>query len=373
MGKTSNRRNVLKSVGATGIVALAGCTGNGGNGDGGGDGDGNGGGDGDGNGGGGTATDTDGGSGGQSYDWTMAAAVGEGHAFDIGAREFKSAIEELSDGRFTINVQVGGAYGGEVEQMETLAAGGVEMLSQSFGVSHAVYHPEILGNTHVLFMDDPIWGRWRELTNAAWERTNGRQKLADQGLTITSPLAYAGVRHTTSNKPIRTPSDTEGLKIRLPEVAMWPAVFSEFGFEPVSLAVDELYSALQQGTVDASEGEIYQVRSQNLNEVQSHYSMTAHFPNAYHFMINTDLYASLPEEDKQLVDEASTQAVESANEMVQDNEQEVIDDLTGSDFTLVEDVDRAAFVEAAQGPIETYYEENNPPMSLEEVNEIIRG
>lgn len=357
MAHGPSRRAVLKATGAAGIIALAGCNGNGD--------------DNNTNGNGGTTGTTEG-SGGESYEWTMAAAVGEGHAFDIGAQEFKSAIEELSDGRFTINVQVGGAYGGEVEQMETLAAGGVEMLSQSFGVSHATYHPEILGNTHVLFMDDPIWDRWRELTNAAWEATDGKQVFADQGLTITSPLAYAGVRHTTSNEPIRTPADTEGLSIRLPEVAMWPAVFSEFGFEPVALAVDELYSALQQGTVNASEGEIYQVRSQNLNEVQSHYSMTAHFPNAYHFIINTDLYASLPEEDKQLVDEASTQAVESANEMVQSNEQEVIDELTGSDFTLVEDVDRAAFVEAAQGPIETYYEENDPPLSLDEVNDIIR-
>lgn len=353
MKKYSNRRNVLKAAGATGIVALAGCT--------------------SGNNSGGTATNGGNGSSGESYDWTMAAAVGKGHAFDLGAREFKSKIEELSDGRFTINVQVGGAYGGEVEQMETLAAGGVEMLSQSFGVSHAVYHPKILGNTHVLFMDDPIWERWRKLTNAAWERTNGKQVFADQGLTITSPLAYAGLRHTTSNQPIKKPSDIDGLKIRLPEVAMWPAVFSEFGFEPVALAVDELYSALQQGTVQASEGEIYQVRSQNLNEVQSHYSMTGHFPNAYHFIINTDLYESLPKEDQQLIDEASAQAVKAANERVKSNEGDLIDELTGENFTLIEDVDRAAFVEAAKGPIEAYYKENNPPMSLDEVNDIIRG
>ena len=365
MARKSSRRSVLRVAGAAGAVALAGCSSGGnGNGDGNGDTDTDGG---------GGATTTDDGSGGESYDWTMAAAVGEGHAFDIGAREFKSAIEELSDGRFSIDVQVGGAYGGEVEQMETMAAGGVEMLAQSFGVSHAVYLPVVLGNTHVLFMDDPIWDRWAELTNAVWDAVDGRQQMADQGLTITSPLAYAGVRHTTANKAIRSPDDIDGERIRLPEVAMWPGVFSEFGFEPVAMAVDELYSGLQQGTVDASEGEIYQVRSQNLNEVQSHYNMTGHFPNAYHFMINTDLYQSLPEEDQQVVDEASAQAVESANEMVESSEQEVIDELTGSDFTLVEDVDRAAFVEAAQGPIETYYEENDPPLSLDEVNDIIRG
>lgn len=355
MAPKSSRRAVLKAAGTVGTIALAGCSG-----DGNGDGDG-----GSGNGG--------SGDGGENYDWTMAAAVGEGHAFDIGAREFKSTIEELSDGRFSIDVQVGGAYGGEVEQMETLAAGGVEMLSQSFGVSHAVYFPEILGNTHVLFMDDPIWDRWRELVNAAWEASGGKQSLADQGLTITSPLAYAGIRHTTANQPIREPSDTEGIQIRLPEVAMWPDVFSEIGFEPVALAIDELYSALQQGTVQASEGEIYQVRSQNLNEVQSHYSMTEHFPNAYHFMINTDLYESLPDEDQQIVDEASQQAVESANQKVQENEGQVIDELTGGNFQLVEDVDRAAFVDTAKGPIEAYYEQNETPMTLEEVNDIIRG
>jgi TRAP-type C4-dicarboxylate transport system substrate-binding protein len=301
----------------------------------------------------------------------MAAAVGEGHAFDIGAREFKSTIEDMSDGRFSINVQVGGPYGGEVSQMETLAAGGVEMLSQSFGVSHAVYHPGVLGNTHVLFIDDPVWDRWVELTEAAWDATDGRSVMADQGLTITSPLAYAGLRHTTANQPIREPADTEGLSIRLPEVAMWPEVFSEFGFEPVALAIDELYSALQQGTVDASEGEIYQVRSQNLNEVQTHYSLTGHFPNAYHFMINTDLYQSLPAEDQDIIDEASAQAVEAANEQVFEAEEDLIDEISGDDFQIVEDVDREAFVEQAQGPIETYYEENDPPLSLDEVRDII--
>jgi TRAP-type C4-dicarboxylate transport system substrate-binding protein len=360
---------VIKTAGAAGIVALAGCTGQDGDG---GDGGGDGGDGGDGNGSNGGTTG-DGGGDGESYEWTMAAAVGEGHAFDIGAREFKSTIEEMSDGRFTINVQVGGPYGGEVEQMETLAAGGVEMLSQSFGVSHAVYHPEILGNTHVLFIDEPVWERWVELTNAAWEQTDGRQVMADQGLTITSPLAYAGLRHTTATQPIREPADSEGLKIRLPEVAMWPGVFSEFGFEPVALAIDELYSALQQGTVQASEGEIYQVRSQNLQEVQSHYSLTGHFPNAYHFMINTDLYASLPDEDKQLLEEASTQAVESANEQVFNGEEDLIDEISGDDFQIVEDVDRTAFVEQAKGPIEAYYEENDPPLSFEEVQDIIRG
>jgi TRAP-type C4-dicarboxylate transport system substrate-binding protein len=355
------RRRFLKTVGAAGIAGIAGCAGNGG-----GDGDGGSGGDGSGA----TTTQGDGGNQ-QSYDWTIATAASEGHAFERAASAFKEELESMSDGRFSIEVASGGAYGGDVGQLETLQSGGIEMTSSGFVIVLNVEFdaPVIATIASSFIYQEPVWEHWLNMIKEVDNRIGLYDQLEESGAKILGNPNYAGMRHHTSNKPIRSASDAEGITIRVPELLGWHDIWSAIGFEPTALALDEVYQALQAGTVSAAEGDPFQIAAESWNEVQSHLSFTSHYPTQNSLHINSDLYNGLPEEDKQLVSEAATKAGQNAAEEVRAAEEDKIETLSES-MTIVRDTDMESFREAATPAMETLIEENDAVLTLDEIQDL---
>ena len=116
-------------------------------------------------------------------------------------------------------------------------------------------------------------------------------------------MVYRGLRQTTSKKPIYTPADAYGLKLRLPGIPTWIAVWKEIGAEPVPLKLPELYPGSKSGKADASEGDVSQITSFKLNEVQTHLIMTNHMVQIGGMLINKPFFdksiQSRPESDPQ--------------------------------------------------------------------------
>src|SRR5262249_19562324 len=88
--------------------------------------------------------------------------------------------------------------------------------------------------------------------------------------------AYGGFRQFTSNKPIAGPADFVGLKLRLPPTPDWVAVWSSLGAVPVQVPLTGIYEALATGVAEASEGDLTQILSLHLNEVQTNLTLTSH-------------------------------------------------------------------------------------------------
>jgi TRAP-type C4-dicarboxylate transport system substrate-binding protein len=140
-------------------------------------------------------------------------------------------------------------------------------------------------------------------------------------------IVYRGLRQTTSKKPIYTPADMHGLKLRLPTVKTWIAVWKEIGADPVPIPLPDLYKSLKEGNAEASEGDLPQIASFKLDEVQSHLIVTNHLVQTGGMMINKKFFDGLPKQDQELILKASKQACEWANDKIRKGESKLLLDL----------------------------------------------
>ncbi|HEX6272371.1 MAG TPA: TRAP transporter substrate-binding protein [Polyangiaceae bacterium] len=103
-----------------------------------------------------------------------------------------------------------------------------------------------------------------------------RALMNQNGNQVTLGTVYRGFRQFTSNEPILGPADFVGFKLRLPAVPDWVAVWSSLGVQQVIVPLGGIYAALANGTAEGSEGDLTQILSLRLYEVQSHLSLTSH-------------------------------------------------------------------------------------------------
>jgi len=284
---------------------------------------------------------------------TIASTFEPGHILVQAAEMFKEDIEEESDGDISVEISAGGSYGSEDEIGEVVSQGGVEAHSAG-SFPYFQFAPEywFFGSPFVLSGYDQLLSvlesdEMQEAHNALAE--NGDQRPIGQQI-------YRGARHFTSNTPIQGPSDVQGLNLRLPELDPWVSIWEEVGASPTPVALDELYSALEQGTADASEGGAEQISSFNLYEVQSHLSLTGHLIANGNIYINDTFYQGLDETYQDMIMEVGQSATETASEQSQSREQDLIDELGEQGMTIVEDVDTEAFQEQAAPAVEQLFE-----------------
>jgi tripartite ATP-independent transporter DctP family solute receptor len=101
---------------------------------------------------------------------------------------------------------------------------------------------------------------------------------------------------TTSTKPINTPDDLKGFKIRVPGIPLWLSMFKALGASPTAIPFGELYSALQTKVVDGQENPLALIQSAKLYEVQKYCSLTGHTWDGHFIFGNAKKFQSLPKE-----------------------------------------------------------------------------
>lgn len=166
-------------------------------------------------------------------------------------------------------------------------------------------------------------------------------------------LWYFGDRHFTANQPIRTPSDLEGLRMRFPDSPIYLANAEALGAEPTAVAFEEVYMALQQGTVDGQENPIATIDSDNYTEVQSHVSMTGHQIGSQMIVVSGQTWESLSEEQQEVLQEAVTSVREDNRACIEEAEEEILAEWeAGGNVEIVDDVDVDTFRDQARAHFE---------------------
>ncbi|GGF78498.1 TRAP transporter substrate-binding protein [Mameliella alba] len=166
------------------------------------------------------------------------------------------------------------------------------------------------------------------------------------------PIAYfaRGARDLTSNRAITTPADLNGLKMRVPNVPLFVDVWKALGANPGPMAFSEVFTSLQNGTIEAQENPLALIRSASFYEVQSHVNLTDHVRSWIYLTIAESTWAKLSDADKDAVMEAAKRAQAYERELF---EQSLADDrafLESQGMTFV-DVDAAAFQAAAKDAV----------------------
>ena len=181
-----------------------------------------------------------------------------------------------------------------------------------------------------------------------------RALMAENGNLAALGTVYRGFRQFTSNRPIVTPTDMVGLKLRLPPTPDWVAVWSSLGVTPVQIPLTGIYEALRTGVAEASEGDLTQISSLRLNEVQTHLSLTSHLVAFGLVLANECFLTSVSNGDETKIRRAMCEATEWGSEQMALRESTLLAQLQQAGMTAVTP-DAAAIRAAAQPAIDALF------------------
>jgi len=257
----------------------------------------------------------------ETYTIKLAYVVPETQSTHIAARDvFKKYVEEKSNGRIKVELYPNGQLGGDRQAIEAVQLGTIQMTIPAAAVLSGFEPKFQVFDLPYLFKSKEV--AYKALDGELGQRLN--ELLLKTGL---RNLAYGenGFRHITNNRgPIETPNDLKGLKIRTMENPVHMATFKALGANPTPMSFGELYTALQQGTVDAQENPIPLVYTAKFYEVQDYYTLDGHVYAATVVLINDDFYKSLPEELQKIVKEGAEKFRDEQRKINTQQEEEML-------------------------------------------------
>jgi len=166
------------------------------------------------------------------------------------------------------------------------------------------------------------------------------------------PVAYfaRGPRNLTTNRPIKSPADLKSLKMRVPNVPLFVDVWKALGAQPTPMAFSEVFTSLQNGTIDAQENPLALIKSANFFEVQKYVNKTEHVRSWIYLVFSELTWAKLSEADRTAVVEAGKRAQAYERELFMADELKLVAELQAKGMTFV-DVDAAAFASSAKDAV----------------------
>ena len=282
----------------------------------------------------------DGAAGNPEYVWKCALNSTEGdNAYDTAAA-FKDKIEELTDGRVQVDLYGGAQLGSTTEVLEGMSVGVADIMCESVGTL-APFTP--LANIDIMpylytgydhFMD--VWTG--ELGNEIKEAVGEAAGFKLVGATYRSP------RIVTATKEMKTVEDFAGFKLRAPNLEGYIMVGQWMGAAPTPLAINETYTALQQGTVEGQEHPMVDSLNYSFDEVCDYWIKTNHIYSCNLMIMDRAYFDSLPEDIQNAVVEAADYAGQVVSEAQQGREEVAEQELIDAGKTVIE-VDNAAFAE----------------------------
>ena len=283
------------------------------------------------------------------YNWVGAIHLPETTTHTQALQYFADQLKEKSDGRIEMTVSPGGALGSQREIVEAVDLGTIQV---GFGEC-SVYsnYDEVFGvmNLPFLFSD-------YEQLYAACDGEMGdyfEELLAEKTNIKILNWLNGGARMTYSTKELQSWDDFGGLKIRTPESNVYVSTFTALGANPTPIAMTEVYSSLQQGVVEAMEGTLETGISYQMYEVCDYMLESRHIFADCQFIINEDVYNSLPDDLKEIVDECAADAEKWERETWEANEMDYLTQLEDEGVT-VHEIDNADAKEAVQSFYDEY-------------------
>jgi len=270
--------------------------------------------------------------------------------------KFGEELSALTEGRIAVEVFPNDSLGREMDLINGMQLGTVEMTITGESLQNWAPMAALLAvpyaYTTLEQMDEVASGEIGDQIEAqVIERAQVR------------PIAYfaRGPRNLTSNREIKAPSDLNGFRMRVPNVPLFVDTWSALGAAPTPMAFSEVFTSLQNGTIEGQENPLALIQSASFNEVQSHVNLTEHVRSWIYLTISEQVWSQLSEEDQGHVMTAAAAAQEFEREQFLADEQAIRDDLEQKGMNFV-DVDTDAFAEAAREPVINAVDESIRPI-----------
>ncbi|MGE4296897.1 MAG: DctP family TRAP transporter solute-binding subunit [Desulfovibrionaceae bacterium] len=265
------------------------------------------------------------------------------HPYGKGADYFANLVKEKTKGEVDVRVFPSSQLGGQKDLIEGLIFGTIDMALVGTAVL-GQFQPQIsLFDLPFLFKD----------------RAHAYKSLDTVGMDLGKPmeakgiklLGYMenGIRHLTNNvREVKTPADMKGLKIRVMTNKIYIEMMKALGASPTPMAFGELYSAMQQGTVDGQENPSAHIWTKRFFEVQKYASLTAHAYAPEPVVISMITWAKLTPAQRTAIQEAANEAVAWQRKLSEEQDSEYWDKIKATGKITVTEVDRAPFIAATK-------------------------
>lgn len=281
---------------------------------------------------------------------------------------WQERLKERSSGEIVMEFIPGGALGGDQQLLQQLATNEIQMHVAGPVVVHRLLQPYQCLEAEFVYQDQDHG--YRVWTGELGDEVS--KKLEDEyGITIVA-VGLRGARHVTSNEPIETPQDLEGVKIRVTN-PLRASIFEAYGALPAPLSIAELYGALRQGVFDAQENPIPTIWGNKFYEVQDYVNLTGHVISYYVFAANQSFYEGLSQEHRAIFDETLAEAVAWLNDTVRNETDALLQQMAEEDHVQVVEPDITEFREMARPIVEAFAAENCRPGLIEEIASYAEG
>ena len=273
--------------------------------------------------------------------------------YGVGVTTFGDEIAKRTNGRYKLQYFPSGALGGEREMLEAVQLGTQDMIISSTGpVGNFVPETRIV--------DIPYLFRDYDHARKVLDGQIGQDILAKfpaKGLVAISWMEN-GFRHITNSKrPVKTPDDLKGLKIRTMENKVHMEAFKAMGALPTPMNMNEVFTALQTGTVDGQENPVPVILANKLYTVQKYMTLDSHVYSPAILIINKGLWDKISDADKAAFKEAAKIALAANRKKVNDDEANGIAVMQKAGTEIITKVDNAAFQKSVVSAYTSYNKE----------------
>lgn len=257
-------------------------------------------------------------------------------------QEFADRVKKGTGGAVTINVFPAEQLGKEVDLFKQVKEGALDLSAPSMAAASSLVPALEIPSAPFLWKD---WGEAEAII-----RSDAFDPVFDElrdkhNIVPVTRIWYWGWRNmTTLDRAVKKPEDLQGLKIRVPESPVWVEMIKAYGAAPTPVPFGEVYTALQQKTVDGQENPIPTIFSRKFYEVQGFVAMTKHMLQNNMIVINKDSLARLKPEHREVLFAEAARASAMNTYLQQKREASMLEDIRKSGRSkIIEDVDRDAF------------------------------
>jgi tripartite ATP-independent transporter DctP family solute receptor len=287
------------------------------------------------------------------FEIVISHIVNEDNSWHKASLFFKEQLESRSGGRIKVNIHPNSELGTEMDAINSIMTeGGVDITFTGESMMSVIPEMGVIGVPYMI-----------SSLNHLEKTVNGPvgKKLEDLMLQKANmrSLGYfaRGPRDITSNKPIRVPADLQGFNIRVPASPITVAAWEALGAKPTPMAFAEVFTALQQKTIDGQENPLAMIKTGNFYEVQSYLNKSEHLIAWVYIVMSETKFKSLPKDLQDLVLTVGKETQDYERKIFLQEEQELEQFMKDHSMTIVADVDKAAFAAQASAGIERVLKE----------------
>jgi len=267
---------------------------------------------------------------------------------------FKEQVEEKSGGAIVVEIYPHGQLGVEHDVTEQVKMGSIQSTRSG---SFEMITPKLLIYT-MPFLFETIDGLHKITRGPIGEKIAKDAEKNGFKLLATGDAGY--FRHITNNvRPIRSPADMKGLKLRTPPIESIIKTMEALGANPVSIPYAEVYMSLKTGVADGQENPFINIEAMKFNEVQKYLTIVNYQWHPDPFVVNLDWFNSLSAKHQKIVQDAAREAMKYNDDMMKEANDVAFAKIKDTFDEIVElsDAERQAFIDAVK-PVYDYYIDN---------------